>query len=91
MSINLRGSYRALLGNAIEALSAAVEIYNKPKISYREECSIILLIILLDDGECIQDVFNIMPVHAIQVEESRIQLAPDEKPPFIIPGKWFTV
>jgi len=31
MSINLRGSYRALLGNAIEALSAAVEIYNKPK------------------------------------------------------------
>lgn len=44
MSINLRGSYRALLGNAIEALSAAVEIYNKPKISYREECSIILLI-----------------------------------------------
>jgi hypothetical protein len=42
--LNLRGSYRALLGNAIEALSAAVEIYNKPKMSYREECTVILLI-----------------------------------------------
>lgn len=42
--MNLYASYRALLGNAIAALSAAIEIYNKPRISYREECSVILLI-----------------------------------------------
>jgi|SaaInlStandDraft_4_1057021.scaffolds.fasta_scaffold12645_1 hypothetical protein len=42
--MNLFGSYRALLGNACAALSASIEIYNKPKIEYRDECSVILLV-----------------------------------------------
>lgn len=42
--MNLFGSYRCLLGNAVEAISAAVEIYNKPRISYRDECFVILLV-----------------------------------------------
>ena len=42
--MNLFGSYRALLGNSISALSAAIEIYNKPKFNYRDECFVILLI-----------------------------------------------
>lgn len=42
--MNLFGSYRALLGNSISAMSAAIEIYNKPKMDYREECFIILLV-----------------------------------------------
>jgi hypothetical protein len=40
--MNLFGSYTKLLGNAIEAMSAAVEIYNKPRIAYREQCFVIL-------------------------------------------------
>lgn len=39
-----RGSQRKLLGNSIEAMMAAVEVYNKPSIEYREECFVILLI-----------------------------------------------
>jgi EC042_2821-lke REase/Protein of unknown function (DUF3644) len=42
--MNLYGSYTKLLGNAVEALSAAVEIYNKPRVAYREECFVILLV-----------------------------------------------
>ena len=42
--MNYFGSYRALLGNAIAALAAALEIYNKPRIAYRDECSVILLV-----------------------------------------------
>lgn len=42
--MNLFGSYRALLGNAVAALSSSIEIYNKPNIDYREECSVILLV-----------------------------------------------
>lgn len=42
--MNLLGSYRHLLGNSVEAISAAVEIYNKPRISYRDECFVILLV-----------------------------------------------
>jgi hypothetical protein len=42
--MNLFGSYRCLLGNSVEAISAAVEIYNKPRISYRDECCVILLV-----------------------------------------------
>ena len=38
------GSQRKLLGNSIEAMMAAVEIYNKPAIEYREECFVILLV-----------------------------------------------
>jgi hypothetical protein len=30
--MNRYGSYRKLLGNSIAAMSAAIEIYNKPKI-----------------------------------------------------------
>jgi hypothetical protein len=42
--VNLRGSYRALRSNSEAAMLAAIEIYNKPQISYRDECFTILLI-----------------------------------------------
>lgn len=42
--MNRNGSYRKFLGNSIAAMSAAIEIYNKPKIDYRDECSVILLV-----------------------------------------------
>jgi len=42
--MNPYGSYRALLGNAISALASAIEIYNKPRIEYRDECVVILLV-----------------------------------------------
>ena len=42
--MNYFGSYRALLGNATAALAAGIEIYNKPNIRYRDECSVILLV-----------------------------------------------
>lgn len=42
--MNLRGSYRALRNNAKAAMLAAIEIYNKPQIKYRDECSTILLV-----------------------------------------------
>lgn len=42
--MNLFGSYKKLLGNSISAMMAAIEIYNKPKFDYREECFVILLI-----------------------------------------------
>ncbi len=42
--MNYQGSYRHLLKNSKAALLAAVEIYNKPRIEYRDECFVILLI-----------------------------------------------
>lgn len=42
--MNPFGSYRALVGNATAAMSAAVEVYNKPRMAYREECCVILLV-----------------------------------------------
>ena len=42
--MNYQGSYRALRDNACAAMIAAIEIYNKPNISYRDECTSILLI-----------------------------------------------
>lgn len=42
--MNYRGSYRKLLGNGKAALLASVEIYNKPRIEYRDECFVILLL-----------------------------------------------
>lgn len=42
--MNLYGSYRALLGNSVAAASAAIEIYNKPRMDYREECFVILIV-----------------------------------------------
>ncbi len=42
--MNLFGSYRTLFRNSVAALSASIEIYNKPKIEYREECAVILLV-----------------------------------------------
>lgn len=42
--MNYRGSYRHLLNNATSAILAAVEIYNKPRIAYRNECVVILLL-----------------------------------------------
>ncbi len=43
-AVNPFGSYRALLSNSIAAMSAAIEIYNKPGLRYREECFVILLV-----------------------------------------------
>jgi hypothetical protein len=42
--VNYRGSYRKLLGNAKAALLAAIEIYNKPQIAYRDECFVLLML-----------------------------------------------
>ena len=42
--MNYRGSYRHLLGNAKSAILAAIEIYNKPRFAYRDECFAILLL-----------------------------------------------
>ena len=42
--MNYRSSYRRLLGNGKAALLAAIEIYNKPGIEYRDECFVILLL-----------------------------------------------
>jgi hypothetical protein len=42
--VNYRGSYRKLLGTGKAALLAAIEIYNKPRIEYRDECFVILLL-----------------------------------------------
>lgn len=42
--MNPYGSYRALLGNSINAMLAAIEIYNKPRFEYRSECFVILLL-----------------------------------------------
>lgn len=42
--MNLRGSYRGLRSNSEAAMLAAIEIYNKPQFSYRDECFTILLV-----------------------------------------------
>jgi Protein of unknown function (DUF3644). len=42
--MNYRGSYRHLLKNSKAAMVAAIEIYNKPSFSYRDECFVILLL-----------------------------------------------
>lgn len=42
--MNLTGSYKALRDNSKDAMLAAIEIYNKPQIRYRDECFVILLI-----------------------------------------------
>lgn len=42
--MNYRGSYRHLLRNSKSAMLAAIEIYNKPRIDYRDECCVILII-----------------------------------------------
>ncbi len=42
--MNYRGSYRHLLRNGKAAMLAAIEIYNKPRFDYREECCVILLL-----------------------------------------------
>ncbi len=42
--MNYRGSYRKLVGNAVAAMIAAIEIYNKPAFCYRDECVVILLL-----------------------------------------------
>lgn len=42
--MNYRGSYRHLLRNAQSAMLAAIEIYTKPRLDYRDECFVILLL-----------------------------------------------
>jgi hypothetical protein len=42
--MNYSGSYRHLLQNAQAAMLAAIEIYNKPRFAYRDECFSILLL-----------------------------------------------
>lgn len=42
--MNYFGSYRKLHGNSRAAMLSAVEIYNKPQISYRDEIFVILLL-----------------------------------------------
>ena len=44
MTINLFGDHRRLCDNSKSAMLAAMEIYNKPKFDYREECCVILFI-----------------------------------------------
>ncbi len=42
--MNYRGSYRKLLANSKAAMLAAIEVYNKPQMSYRDACFVILLV-----------------------------------------------
>jgi len=42
--MNLRGAYTILRNNSKAAMLAAIEIYNKPQIAYRDECFSILII-----------------------------------------------
>lgn len=42
--MNYQGSYRNLVRNAKAAMMAAMEIYNKPRFEYRDECFVILLL-----------------------------------------------
>ena len=42
--MNVFGSYRALRDNSVSALMAAIEVYNKPRMAYRNECFVILLV-----------------------------------------------
>jgi EC042_2821-lke REase/Protein of unknown function (DUF3644) len=42
--MNYRSSYRRLVANGKAALLASIEIYNKPRIQYRDECFVILLL-----------------------------------------------
>lgn len=42
--MNYRGSARRLLGNSISAMVGAIEIYNKPRIAYRDEVFVVLLV-----------------------------------------------
>ncbi|NOT04384.1 MAG: DUF3644 domain-containing protein [Anaerolineales bacterium] len=42
--MNLKGSYKSLRNNSKAAILAAIEIYNKPQIQYRDECFTILLV-----------------------------------------------
>ena len=39
-----RSPYRKLMANGKAALLAAIEIYNNPRIDYRDECFVILLL-----------------------------------------------
>jgi len=41
--MNYRGSYRKLLANSKAAMLAAIEIYNKPQMPYRDECFTVIL------------------------------------------------
>lgn len=42
--MNYRGSYRHLISNSKSAMLAAIEIYNKPKMEYRNETFLVLLL-----------------------------------------------
>jgi hypothetical protein len=42
--MNLKGSYKALRNNSKAAMLAAIEVYNKPQMAYRDECFSILLV-----------------------------------------------
>jgi hypothetical protein len=42
--VNYFGSYRKLIANARAAMIAAIELYNKPQIEYRDEVVVILLV-----------------------------------------------
>lgn len=42
--MNMFGSYRRLRDNAVAAMVGAIEIYNKPRFAYRDECAVILLV-----------------------------------------------
>lgn len=42
--MNPFGSYKRLRDNSIAAMVGAIEIYNKPRFAYRDECSVILMI-----------------------------------------------
>ncbi len=42
--MRLYGSYMKLRDNAVSAMVGAIEIYNKPRFAYRDECAVILLV-----------------------------------------------
>ncbi len=42
--MRLFGSYKRLRDNGVSAMLGAIEIYNKPRFTYRDECAVILMV-----------------------------------------------
>ncbi|MDP9415883.1 MAG: DUF3644 domain-containing protein [Pseudomonadota bacterium] len=42
--MRLFGSYKRLRDNGVSAMVGAIEIYNKPRLTYRDECAVILMV-----------------------------------------------
>src|SRR5262245_56344232 len=48
-------------------------------------------ILAFHDGECLQHVVGLLPIQPVEVEEGGIQLAPQQKAPFLVPEEWWAI